>query len=511
MAELKRVALMGLLLESNSFAPVSDEQAFRSLCYLSGDEILNDIALPNGELPAEIPSFYNAMESTSIGWKPLPIVVLASEPGGPIDQVFFKRTKDDMESRLRAAMPLDGVYIAEHGAMTGSDSFDPDGDLFEMVRSVVGPDVPILATLDLHANISEKMVESTDFLISYRTNPHVDQKERAEEACTLMIEMWGGMRPETAFIRLPLVAPTVTLLSAVGPYADMINYGQSKKSDVIANVSVVAGFVYGDTPVNGISVIVTARDDLDAAQNLAADIASRGWEDRSRFKRILTSIEDATSMMVKNGNDVSRKAQIFADVADNPGGGGRGNTTYVLQDLIKKNAKGVLFGVFIDPALAHSAHDAGEGSSFKATFNTETESLYSKPFEAEVVVEKLSNGDCIGRRGIWKGRAITIGTSALIRIGGVQIVLGSFRKQCAEPAFFEMFDLDIGSARSVVVKSRGHFRAGFDEFFKPEHVHEIDAPGLTSPVLSNFEFKNLPRPVYPFDADTVWSGPSWER
>ena len=131
MAELKRVALMGLLLESNSFAPVSDEQAFRSLCYLSGDEILNDIALPNGELPAEIPSFYNAMENTSIGWKPLPIVVLASEPGGPIDQVFFKRTKDDMESRLRAAMPLDGVYIAEHGAMTGSDSFDPDGDVFE--------------------------------------------------------------------------------------------------------------------------------------------------------------------------------------------------------------------------------------------------------------------------------------------------------------------------------------------------------------------------------------------
>ena len=163
MAGKKRVALMGFFLESNSFAPVSDEEAFRSLCYLSGDEILNDIALPNGELPLEISSFHNAMNLAGIAWEAAPIVVTASEPGGPIDQEFFNCTKNDMESRLRDAMPLDGVYIAEHGAMVGTESYDPDGDLFEMVRRVVGPDVPVLATLDLHANISEKMVENTDF------------------------------------------------------------------------------------------------------------------------------------------------------------------------------------------------------------------------------------------------------------------------------------------------------------------------------------------------------------
>ena len=511
MTTKKRVALMGFLLESNTFAPVSTEQDFRTLCYLSGQEILDDIALPNGRLPAEIPSFYKAMDKSGIEWQAAPIVVTAAEPGGPIDQAFFERTCADMEQRLRDAMPLDGVYIAEHGAMTGTASHDPDGDLFEMVRGIVGPDVPILATLDLHANISEKMVENTDVLISYRTNPHVDQKPRAEEACELMIEMWNGMRPQVAFIRLPLVAPTVTLLTAEGPYADLIRYGQKAKSDKIANVSVVAGFAYGDTPMNGIATIVTARDDRDAARDLAEDIATRGWEMRARFKKTLTSVEDATAMAVTNGLDGARPAQIFADVADNPGGGGRGNTAYLLKALIDAEAQGVLFGVFIDPALAREAQQRGEGTVFSATFNAETESQYSKSFQVDVVVEKISNGELVGRRGIWAGRAISIGTSALLRVGGVRIVVGTHRKQGADPKLFEMFGLNIADARSVVVKSRGHFRAGFDEFFSPDRVFEVDAPGLTSPVLSNFDFKGLPRPVYPLDEDATWSGPAWKQ
>lgn len=511
MAHTKRVALMGFLLESNSFAPVSTEDDFRTLCYLAGNEILDDIALENGCLPAEISAFHASMERSGEDWEPAPIVVAAAEPGGPIDQAFFERTKTEMEQRLRAALPLDGVYIAEHGAMTGTGSYDPDGDLFEMVRTVVGPDVPVLATLDLHANISEKMVDHTDVLISYMTNPHVDQKPRAEEAAALMREMWSGMRPRTAFIRLPLVAPTVTLLTAEGPYADLINYGQKTKSDKIANVSVVAGFVYGDTPMNGIAVLVAARDDLAAAQDLAEDIASRAWDMRARFKKTLTSLDEATRMMVANGKDASRPAQIFADVADNPGGGGRGNTVYVLKSLIEADAQGVVMGVFNDPALAQAAHDAGEGAVFEATFNKGNESQYSQSLQATVSVEKISNGETIGRRGIWAGRAISIGTSALLRIGGVQIVVGTFRKQGADPALFEQFGLNIAHARSVVVKSRGHFRAGFDEFFEPENIFEIDAPGLTSPVLTTFDFKGLPRPVYPLDENAQWEGPDWKQ
>ena len=121
MSSERRIALLGFFLESNSFAPVSGEEDFRSLCYLSGEEILDDIAKPNASLPIEIPSFHYAMDLSNTRWQPIPILVAAAEPGGPIDQAFFERTKGEMEHRLREAMPLDGVYIAEHGAMTGTE------------------------------------------------------------------------------------------------------------------------------------------------------------------------------------------------------------------------------------------------------------------------------------------------------------------------------------------------------------------------------------------------------
>ena len=510
MTNKKRVALLGMMLESNSFAPISDEQAFRSLCYMVGNEILKDIGKEIGSLPVEIPSFCRAMNTSNVNWQPMPIVVTAAEPGGPIDQAFFERTAAEIKKRLIAAMPLDGVYVAEHGAMTGTDSHDPDGDLFEIVRDVVGSNVPIIATLDLHANISDKMVDSTDILISYLTNPHVDQKESAEKACKLMIEMWNGMHPQNAFIRLPLVAPQVTLLSARGPYADMINHGQDAMTDAIANISVVAGFVHGNTPMNGIAVIVTGRGEIAPAQNLCEKIARRGWERRHLFKINLTSLEKAIEMMHANGTEPSRPPQIFADVADNPGGGGRGNTTWILKSLLEANVNGVYFTNFIDANLAEKAHQLGEGATFHAVFNEYSESQYSNRYEASAKVLALHNGKCVGRRGIWAGRAINLGPSALLHVGGIKIVVGTLRKQAADPIWLEMFGLDIAEARSVVVKSRGHFRAGYDEYFPDECTFEVDAPGLTSPVLSNFDFDGLPRPVYVLDEDTTWDGPKWD-
>ena len=501
---------MGFMLESNAFAPVSEEEAFRSLCYMAGDDILADMARPNPSLPAEISAFAEEMDRAGIDWEPVPILVTAAEPGGPIDHAFFTCTLDEMKRRLEAAMPLDGVFFAAHGAMVSTGSFDPDGEALAMVRSVIGTEAPLIATLDLHANISECMVEATDIPVSYLTNPHVDQAERASEAAQLMVEMWDGMRPKPVFIRLPLVAPSVSLLTAAGPYADMIDLGQSRITEAIANVSVVAGFVFSDTPMNGIAVIVTGRNDDEAARGLCAEIAAFGWQIRDRFRRELTSLDDAVAMMVENGRDPSLPPRIFADVADNPGGGGRGNTAYVLKALLEAGADGVYFGNFIDPALAARAHQAGVGATFEATFNAETESEFSQRFDWPVEVLALSDGDCIGSPGsIWDGRAISLGPSALLKAGGVKLIVASLRKQCASPSFFELFGLDVADARSVVVKSRGHFRAGFAPHFGAQETYEIDAPGLTSPVLSNFDFKHLPRPVANLDEDATWDGPAW--
>ena len=222
----------------------------------------------------------------------------------------------------------------------------------------------------------------------------------------------------------------------------------------------------------------------------------------------MMSLGDAVQLAASVGRDRRRKPIILADVADNPGGGGRGNTTYLLRALKSAGVQNVFFGVFNDAALATKAHQIGEGAIFTASFNTEEHQEFSLPFDCEAKVVKVSDGRYVGRRGVLKNVSSDMGPSALLDLGGIQVVVISHRCQCMDPRQFEMFGLDIAQARVVVVKSRGHFRGGFDEFFKPDQIFEVDCPGLTSPVLANFTWSKLPRPVYPLDEETIWTPPA---
>lgn len=507
-ARKPRVAILGMHLESNAFAPVTTAADFRRRCFQQGEAIMKNARAAAPHWPMEAPGFVAEMDRSG-DWEAVPILITGAEPGGPAEHRFFQDCLRHMREGLKAALPLDAVYITNHGAMTTTDEPDPDGELYAMVRSVVGASVPVAATVDLHCNPSERMVQSVDVLIGYLTNPHVDMRERGAEAARALREMMGGVKTSTAFIRLPIVAPTVTLLTATGPYAELIAMGQRLKTPDIMNVTVLGGFAFSDTPKNGLAIIVTARgSNPDPARRLAKQIAEAAWADRQRYNPKLTPLADAVALAKACGDDPKRPALIFPDVADNPGGGGGGNTTWLLKALCDAGVKGALFGVFIDPALAAEAHKLGVGARFDAAFNRAGESDVAKRYAARARIVSLHDGRCVGRRGLYAGASIEVGPCAALDLGGVTVVVGTERNQCADPIFFEMMGLDIGRARSVVVKSRGHFRAGFDEFFAPERVIEVDCPGLTTPMLSRLTFKRLPRPVFPLDADARWVAPA---
>ncbi|MEM7444149.1 MAG: M81 family metallopeptidase [Pseudomonadota bacterium] len=501
-----KIALIGCVLESNAFAPPTVEANFRRLCYFEGEAIPELARQDPSPLPAEFSAFIDRMDGAG-PWQPVPILVAAAEPGGPIDQGLLERFEDEISSRLEQAGAVDGVYFCAHGAMTATGESDPDGRLWSAVRRCVGPNVPIVATVDLHANISDRMVESVDVLISYLTNPHVDQKERAVEAADHLCELISGETAHASFIRLPLAPPSITLLTAEGPYADLIAYGQSQQTAQIMNVSVVGGFAFSDTNKNGIAVIVTSRDDPEPAQRLAADIANRGWSMRERFVRQLVPMREG----INRSLDRTVLPAIYSDAGDNPGGGGRGNTSVFLKQLLDADVQDVLYGLFIDPALAAEATSLGPGAEFEARFNRDhlNNDRYGPPIATPAEVLAVHDGNVVGSRGLWEGRQLSLGPTVALDLGGVTVVVSTARKQCADPVFFTMMGLDIRAAHTVVVKSRGHFRAGFDIYFPPERVLEIDTPGLTSPVLSRFEFKNMPRPVFPIDKDAVWTPPRW--
>jgi microcystin degradation protein MlrC len=480
---MTRVALLGFHLESNAFAPVSEERHFRSLCYFEGEDVVREARKEAPALPAEMPGFFREMDSLG-KWTPIPVIVTACEPGGPVDDGFFQATLAAMRQRLSAAGRLDAVYISNHGGMVSTAGPDPDGELYAMVRGVAGPEIPVVATVDLHANISERMVQNVDALVSYRTNPHLDQAERARDAARLLLRFLDGKKPQRAFVRLPLTPASVTLLTREGPYAYAIRYGQSKVGDGVLDVSIVGGFVFSDSPKNGVAVVVNGESGA-PLREVALDIAGRIWDERKRFVKRLSSIEEAMRIAGKT---------IWSDAGDNPGGGGTGQTTALLRKLHQAKVQNVLYGNFFEPQLAAAAQGKRE---IMATF--------SEGFSAPAKVLKTTDGRCIGRRGIWAGRALELGPTAALQIGGITAICVSKRKQCADPVFFEMHGLDVGAARTVVVKSRGHFRGGFDEFFTPERIIEVDTPGLTSPVLERLNFRGLPRPVFPLDADAKWS------
>lgn len=498
-----RIAIVGLHLEANGFAPVTTRADFEAECWTVGNRISLE-ARGVSHLPLEIPGFYDQMDATG-PWIPVPLILAAAQPGGPIVQSVFDAFLAEAQTRLAAALPVDGIYVCSHGGSCATEDPDNDGTLVARLRGIVGADVPIVVTHDLHCSLSERMIAACDALIAYRTNPHVDHRERAAEAADLLRRMVDGLRTAQAFIRLPLSPPGVTMLLD-GPYGDLIRMGEQLCTLPILNISVTSGFVLTDVWKAGFTINVTAEAGAASrAWEVARDLAEAGWADRRRYVRPLADIDAAVNFAVAAG-DERRRPVLLAEASDNPGGGARGNSTTLLAALHRSNARNVVLGLLTDPSLAEEAVSSGQGAEIAAIFNRKP-GPFADRFETNAKVLAVSDGRAVGRRGRDAGREITLGPSALLRLNGsgLRVVVVSLREQLCDPIMLEMFGVDIAEARTVVLKSRGHFRAGFDIFFDDADIVEVDLPGMTSQDVTRFDFKGLRRPSYPLDPRTSWS------
>jgi microcystin degradation protein MlrC len=226
-----RVALLGFSIECNRFAPIAFEADFQARTLLGGDIMLNNARSAAPMMLGEMPGFVAEMDASG-PWEPVPGLLAMAEPNGPVSQEFFDRMMAQWEKDLRAAGPLDGVYCVLHGAGLTVNDHDPEGSLLTMVRQVVGHDVPIVATYDLHANVSDANVDLVNAYIGYRINPHLDMRERGIEAAKTLRRLMTGTRTYLKRIRLPIVPPTVTMLTGqdahARPYGELIDLGQQR-------------------------------------------------------------------------------------------------------------------------------------------------------------------------------------------------------------------------------------------------------------------------------------------
>lgn len=509
-----RVAIAGFFLECNRWSPVTTREMFSQSFDMAGEALGAQLRSSTPRLLPDTMGFVAEMDRSG-AWEPVPIRCAGAQPGGPAEHGYFEALVSDIEARLRQQAPLDAVFISAHGAALTTSEEDPDGIFFARIRAVVGPDVPVIAVLDLHTNVSQRMVDALSGFIAYRTNPHSDLRERGVEAAVLMRRFLQDGPGCVALTKLPLVAPATAQLIAPGTvYAQLLQASQKHVRGDVLNVSLCAGFALADSSKCGFAVVVTAARRARAhAQQLSRQLAQGVWDQRHRFVTSLTPLPVAVSLALQAGAGEGPPL-ILADVADNPGAGGGGNTVDLLAELLQSGARGVLLGVFTDAALAQEAHALGVGARFEAVFNrgAAQQPAHALPpgvayLRHSATVLALSDGQFLGRRGLVAGTRRDMGPTALLDFGGVQVAVISLRQQLLDPAQLDILGVDLSRVRTLVVKSRGHFRAAFEGFAPPERIIEVDCPGLTTPNLRTLSWQRLPRPVYPIDEDAVWQAP----
>ena len=503
-----RVGLLGFFLECNRFAPLTTPDMFANTLDLAGDALQLELAAAQPRTLPDTQGFVAEMNLHG-AWEPVAIRMAGTQPGGPALDDYFKTFVADVAARLNAAGPLDAVFISSHGAALCQTEDDPEGVLFECVRNIVGSQVPVVTVFDLHANVTLRSTQALSGAVAYKTNPHRDLRECGIEAAQMLQSFLQNGVGQVSFVKLPFVPPATSQLIEPGSiYHALMQSAFSKRDADVLNVSLCGGFALADATSCGFSVLVTSRAGAaEKGHAVANAMAQEVWDARYQFVSKLWSLRDAVTFAkkVSQSHSNSQPACILADVGDNPGGGGGGNTVHLLKALIDAKVEHALVAVFTDARLAQAANAVGVGHTFEACFNQDSTDAFAKPFTCAAQVLAVSDGQFFGRRGLIKGVQAEMGLSARLKVGGVQVVVISKRQQLIDPAQLDALQVDLSQVRVLVAKSRGHYRAAFDEFTSADCMIDVDCPGLTTPNLKQLPWTRMPRPIFPIDDDVNWA------
>lgn len=437
---------------------------------------------------------------------------------GPLVGEDFCSLMASFADRLDAALsagPLHGVVVLGHGAGRSTDDHDTDATFLELLRGRVGDDVPVVTVLDFHANLSDRMCSAVDVIVGYRTNPHVDVidcSRLAAEHVLRLIDLRStgdAMAGRTAILwsPLPIVLPQIAQLTTPGePLHEVMALARALEVPPIRDISVFGGFSLGDTENCGTSVAVTVdtgHEEVAAAAVRA--LAEHIWSLRDHYRLHTTPISDAVTLAVAAARG-ERPPTLFADVADNPGGGAPATSTHVLRALLKARVTSAVVGMLCDREVVDAAWAAGVGGSLTAVFNAGSTRPLAPELSVEATVLALEDRELVPTRGVYAGSARRAGRCAALDLGGIEVAVSTHPVQCADDDTLRHVGLRPDAARVVVVKSRGHFRAGFDHLFPSEQIVEVGAPGVAPVDLHTVEWQHLRRPIWPLD-EIEWRTP----
>ncbi|WP_213290717.1 M81 family metallopeptidase [Bradyrhizobium sp. sGM-13] len=427
-----------------------------------------------------------------------------AEPSGPVTTDAFDRIVGVMvETAKQNRDRIDGVLLALHGAMVTDSMEDGGGEMLERLREVLGPKVPIAITLDLHANVTERMCELADIVVSFKTYPHVDMREVARQVAEILHRtMAGQITPKTICVHVPMLAETNGCRTDIGPMIDWVAKARAyERERGVYAVSINSGFALADINEVGPTVLVTAEGDMDCHRDFARSIAKEIWEQRRLVLNRLYSIAEAVE--IARGYPKSTGPLVIAESSDNPGGGAYGDATELLRAMLQDNLDETCYGPMVDAEVAAELHCHQPGDHVEIMLGGKTDpSFGGPPLRLSGTLVGLFDGRFRGDGPMVGGLELSFGPSAVVRADGLSVLVVTYPIQMLDLQQFRAIGIDPAKHRVVALKSKQHFRAAFAPI--AGKIIVCDGTGLTTKKLNRFPYRNVPRPIYPIDSDTTF-------
>jgi len=375
----------------------------------------------------------------------------------------------------------DVIFAELHGAMVADAFDDAEGELLRRIRAVIGPDVPVVGTLDLHVNMSDLMVETTNLLSAYRTYPHVDWGDTGRRAARWLDRAlsWGP-RPAKAMRRMPFLIPVTAGCSLISPVKELYETLETIEAETGVHLNFTPGFPPADIADCGPAVFGYGADQatVQRAVDRLAD-AVNAAEPVFAAQRV-QPVAEAVANAIRISTGAARPV-VIADTQDNPGAGSPSNTTGIIKELLKQGAQSAVVGNFHDPELAAAAHAAGVGAHLNAPI---------RDVPGPWTVVALSDGSFEGTSPMLRSKVAQMGKTAVLKQDGVEVLVASIRQQPIHRETFSHLGIDPRDRKIVALKSSVHFRAGFQPI--AEEVITCASPGMNLADPSDFAYRKLP-------------------
>jgi microcystin degradation protein MlrC len=489
---MKRVMIGGMMHETNTFNPFFtglEQYKARQLYY--GEEMVSKLRNTN----SEIGGFISTFEKNDVTI--VPSLFANAMPAGLVTTEAIETVIETMLSTLEET-PVDGILLALHGAMVTQEHDDGEGYLLQQIRALVGLNIPIIITLDLHATLTPEMAANADGIVIYATYPHMDMAERGREAASMMLRTLDGeIKPTVAISKRPLlICPPLNVLPSNMPMKGIMARARKMERDTkVITACPAHGFAQQDVPYGGVGAAVTTDDDPELAPHLAQELSGMIYDHRHEYAVDLPTPEEAIRLAMKSNNP----PVAIADTGDNVGGGTPGDGTALLCEILKQGVD-TAFVQLWDPEAARLAAEAGVGSTITLAIGGKSAPVYGPPVEITGRVRTITDGVYLNRAwgGYQAGVISNMGLSARIDVGGITIVVNSSVTSPNNIMHAKSMGVYPEDYRMIVCKGGLAFREAYKPPVANSHIVS-DTPGYSSSNLGQFTYTKIVRPIVPLD------------